>query len=475
MPRNVFGYARVSGAEQGRHGTSLEAQQEDIRRYCRAHKLPEPVFFVEIESAAGKKLERRVELERLTRATQPGDLVLATNVHRWSRDIPHAVASVRALVARGVDWISVRENIDASTQQGDTMLGFMACFADQERREIYSRTVGTRKQLRDAGCWVEGPAPFGYEVDAARKLVVVPEDAPLALELHRRARKAPLSELQAWMRSVRPGDWDRKRILSMLRGRIYLGEMLRSDGTWAPAHPPIVTPALWQAVQAALDSRRLGGRRPAADARTASWLLRGLAACALCGSRLGASYGGHGLDYYVCGARLSRSRRAGQSCTAGYLRVPDVDQAVGQLVLERLGELRELLGRSDPPPAPTTGPDYAARRQALERRRERTIDLATDGTITREQLRERLAKLDAELAKLDELEAVATRAVVVRRPEVRREVLAQVTELARSWGQASVAVRREIVQTLARSIRLAVGQEPAIEWVPVAELAAEGR
>ena len=144
-------------------------------------------------------------------------------------------------------------------------------------------------------------------------------------------------------------------------------------------------------------------------------------------------------------------------------------------MLERLGELRELLGRSDPPPAPTTGPDYAARRRALEARRERTIDLATDGTITREQLRDRLAKLDAELAKLDELEATAARAVVVRRPEVRREVLAQVTELVRRWGRATVAQRREIVQTLARSIRLAVGQAPVIEWVPVAELAAEGR
>ena len=119
----VRSYIRVSGADQDRIGTSPEAQRAAHLSYCRAHGLPDPVWYFEVESGSESAIELRDEQIRLQREAVPGDLVLVCAVDRWSRDIVHAVASVRALVARGVRWLSLREGIDASTPQGDSTLG----------------------------------------------------------------------------------------------------------------------------------------------------------------------------------------------------------------------------------------------------------------------------------------------------------------------------------------------------------------
>jgi hypothetical protein len=84
------------GQEQGRSGTSLEAQRDEIARWARANDHPAPAFYSEIESGSAARTEARVELARLTSEARPGDVVVVCAVDRWSRDIVHAVASVRA-------------------------------------------------------------------------------------------------------------------------------------------------------------------------------------------------------------------------------------------------------------------------------------------------------------------------------------------------------------------------------------------
>lgn len=281
-PRRVLGYARVSGAEQGRHGTSLDAQRAELASYCAARGWPAPDLYVEVESASAARLEARGELERLTRAAEPGDVVLVSALDRWSRDIPHAVASVRALVARGVGWISIRDAIDAATPAGDDMLGIRAWAADLERRRIRERTVLRRKALRDEGLYVEGLAPFGYALGPARRLVVVPADAALAHELYVLVPGRSLRGLSALMRERRPDrGWDPGGLRLMLRSRVYLGEVQTSTGAWVASHEPIVDADTWERAQMALDARRLSASVPRGSERTASWVLRGLARCAL--------------------------------------------------------------------------------------------------------------------------------------------------------------------------------------------------
>lgn len=459
----VFGYARVSGAEQGKHGTSLGAQQDEIRRYCELHRLPKPTLFVEVESADGAKLERRVELARLLELAGRGDLVLVTRVDRWSRDIAHAVNSVRELVARGVRWVAISDSIDAATPHGDSTLGIMAWAADQERRRIRDRTVGRRKALRDEGKYVEGPAPVGYRRARGHVLEVVPDEAAVIQALFERcAEGQSLRELAASLARDFDFHRDKQPLHRMIRNRVYLGEVKDSKGVWLPQiHEPIVSPELWARAHTAIAKRRLGGRKPSSQSRTAAWLLRSLAVCAACGRRMTSAYverrKGVYTDYYLC-----RGRQTKAGCMAPYVPVKRTDALMGDLALDRLHDLREELGR---PPARARKDRHRQQSTAqLDRKRERLIDMAADGTITVNDLRQRLKAVDERLAEVAARAEAERRRNATHEPEIRRQLSADTGFIRQSWAQIAVPERREIVTLLAARVAIAADREPEVAW-----------
>lgn len=453
----AYGYARVSSAEQGEHGTSLDAQRDEIVRYCAAHGLPSPTLHVEVESGGAEKVERRVELARLLAAAQPGDVVIVCAVDRWSRDIVHAVQSVRALVARGVGWVSIREAIDAATPHGDSTLGILSWVADQERRRIRTRTVGSRQRLRALGHHVEGAPPLGYRVEA-RKLVPDPETASVVREMYRRCVAGESTrEIARALQAAHPDvpGLDHALVAVRLRSRVYAGDMLargtrgsqakRRAGEWVEdTHEPLVDRATWYRAQHALAGRRRGGRPASGDARTASWSLRGLVVCGHCG--------------HVLASHATTPRRATEAeARAGWYqcgrcdgrpRVPHVEleRVVEAAAAVRLEELAERLAR---PAAPVAPPDVAkldAKRAALLTRRERLVRAVADGTLTSAEARAQLDRVAAQIAAVDEERAAAT--APAEAPEDRAARLADVEALRGAWAHLAGSERREALRAL---------------------------
>jgi DNA invertase Pin-like site-specific DNA recombinase len=474
VPRRVLAYVRVSSQEQGRHGTSLDGQQEAIRRQCAARNFPEPISFVEVESAGAEKIERRAELRRLLDMAERGDVVVVSAVDRWSRDIVFAVQSVRELVARGVGFHALTENLDASTPHGDSTLGIMAWVADGERKRIRERTVGRRKELRDQGRYVEGQLPLGYRRAPGNTLEIDKHEAHVVREIFRRCIAGQsLNQIAESIELDFPSEdrvWEKSLMHDVLKNRLYLGEMKDSRGVWLAVHPAIVNHATFARAKEALASRRNGGRPPGAEARTASWLLRGLARCAFCGARMGAAYSRNDRDYYVCGQRLRHN------CENGYMRVEQVDVEVARMAFDRLVELREELARPAPKPAAPRGAQGAdAKRERLTAQRNRVITAYTKGMIAESDLQSQLARIDHDLARLAMLVEDAARAAKAPDPEARRKALADVAELSRAWSALDVTARREAVDHLARTIRLRSGSLPEIEWRTADELAEDAQ
>ncbi len=469
-PRRVFGYARVSGAEQGRTGTSLDGQRAEIVRWCTAHAYPDPQIRIEVESGSAEKIERRIELRSLLAELHEGDLVLVCKVDRWSRDIVHGVQSVRALVARGVDWVSIGEGIDASTANGDSMLGIMAWAADNERKRIKERTVGRRRILRDEGRYIEGLVPVGYERGPKNVLRPVEAEAAIVRDMFARCvAGSPVRAIAERLRKLRPDRaWDKKTIATMLHGRVYLGEVRTTAGAWVAAHEPIIDRITWERAQRALESRRLAGPSPTEESRTHHWLLRGLASCAWCGGHMSAAYGplgraGDRWGYYMCRAK----------CGARLAPVEAADAAVEAAMLARLTELCDELGHG-PVIEAAEAPDFEERRSRLQRKRAHTIDLATDADVLdRDGLRERLVSIDRALAKIDGEAAALARAARTVLPEVRASILRDVSEIALGWNVLTVPERRRVVEIHASSVAIARDEAPRIEWRSVADLVAD--
>lgn len=472
-PARVFGYCRVSTDEQGRHGTSLGAQEEEVRRYAAARGWPEPVIRREVASGSAAKLSERVELAQLLDAVRPGDAVLVSRVDRWGRDLVHVVDSVRTLVAKGVAWISIGDSLDAATPHGQSTLGIMAWSADQERMRIAERTVGRRREMRNAGIWTEGVAPRGYRRDPATRRLVIDEDgAGVVRGIFERCIDG--ESIAAIARSLRANGarWaDKKAVHSILRARWYLGEIRRTDGVWIRAHEPIVDLVTFQAAQTAMQARRLGGRAPSSSSRTDGWLLRGLLRCGSCGARVGAAYSRtSGTDgYYVCSSRLR-----GSDCDEPYARASTTDQETERAVVRRLETLRRELSEARPLRAKervdvSRVDGLRASLEAARQRRARAVSLIIDGIIDADEGRRRTAALDAELASLEtELRREEQSAKPLDRA-ARREVLADVRELRERWGGLSVQNRRAILALLAERIEL--GNSAArVTWASVESL-----
>jgi len=120
------GYARVSTGEQ-----TLNAQKDALRA----------AGCVEIFSdvASGASTDRG-GLEAILAALQPADTLVVARLDRLGRSMPHLVATIAALEARGVGFKSLAESIDTTSAAGRLVLHIFASLADFEREVIRERT-----------------------------------------------------------------------------------------------------------------------------------------------------------------------------------------------------------------------------------------------------------------------------------------------------------------------------------------------
>lgn len=479
-PRRVLGYARVSSAEQAL-GTSLRDQQEAIRAYAAARGLTVTRFYVEAESAVHEKIERREQMRALMRDAKKGDLIVCDKLDRWSRDPAFAHTSVRDLLAMGATFYAVSDRCDPATDEGDTMLNFRVMFAREEHKRIKLRMVGTRRLVRDQGYYVEGTPPLGYRRSHAKGhkgieknvLVIVPEEADLVRRIFRlyvggKSMTKLAEELGLKL----------DRVKDALHRRLYLGQIQNTRGEWIKGrHEPIVDADLFMRAQSTIDARRLGGPRPRdAVSETSTWILRDVARCLHCGAKMTAAYAGPKDErrryYYACSKRCqSKGNRA---TNGSFVPVREVEEAFGPLMIARLAELREELSRTRAAEAPPAI-DFSERRAKLAKRREKVLDQYESDYIDRDELRAKMARLDAERMKLDAEEDAARKPDALATLAQRRTLLRELKTLRHAWTVAAPSERRKFVGLLATAVKIGTGREPVPAWRSPEDLAVEVR
>lgn len=458
-PKRILGYCRVSSEMQAR-GTSLGDQQAAIETYAKARGLSVARFFIEAESSVRERIESRHQMQALLKSVRAGDLVLCHNLDRWSRDPEFTFKSLREIVEAGAGFYSVGDGCDPATSEGDTMLNFRVLFAREEHKRIKARMVGTRQVLRAQGYYVEGLPPIGYArahpkgYKGVEKnvLVIVPAAAAKVRKAFAMARRG--IGLTAIAEELR--DYDKSQVNRILRNRHYIGQV-SFEGQWIPGkHPPLIDVPTFEAVQRGLTERRHGGPRPSGhQGRTATWILRDVAVCGICGARMTARYSAV-VSYYMC--------RKYKTCGAKAARVDHVEAFAGDMVEARIQELREELSRAPESAERAIPQDYASQKARLAQRRERFVEAFADGHLTREALREKLAKLDADTLTLEAREAAETAPSRLKNTLVRREALRELASLKLAWGGASAQLRRKMVRIVAVTAAIKKDHPPVITW-----------
>jgi len=143
----LVGYARVSTTDQ-----NLDSQKDALLAAgCQR-------IFTDI--ASGAKAQRQ-GLDEALQHCRPADTLVVWKLDRLGRSLPHLVETVRALVARGVGFKSLQENIDTTTSGGKLIFHIFASLAEFERDLIRERTNAGLSAARARGR--KGGRPKGVD------------------------------------------------------------------------------------------------------------------------------------------------------------------------------------------------------------------------------------------------------------------------------------------------------------------------
>lgn len=132
-----IGYARVSTADQ-----NLNMQLDALESAgC------EKVFK---DKASGAKMDR-VEFQNALDCMREGDSFIVYKLDRIGRSLKDLINTVTDLNDKGVQIVSIKDNIDTSTASGKLMLNMLCVLADYERALIQERTQAGLKAARARG------------------------------------------------------------------------------------------------------------------------------------------------------------------------------------------------------------------------------------------------------------------------------------------------------------------------------------
>ncbi len=119
------GYIRISTREQNTARQDLLMEELGVER----------VF---TDKVSGKNQERP-ELHRMIDFVREGDSLTVESISRFARNTRDLLDLTATLDAKGVQFISKKENIDTSTPAGKFMLAVFGALAELERENILER------------------------------------------------------------------------------------------------------------------------------------------------------------------------------------------------------------------------------------------------------------------------------------------------------------------------------------------------
>ena len=128
------GYARVSST-----GQNLDSQIDALA------SVDCTKIFSDQQSGVSQKREG---FERLMEYLREGDSLVVTELSRLSRSLKHLLTVVESLEEKGVEIVSLRENIDTQTATGRCFLSMMGAIAQMERELKSERALAARQAAK---------------------------------------------------------------------------------------------------------------------------------------------------------------------------------------------------------------------------------------------------------------------------------------------------------------------------------------
>jgi len=260
--KNAIAYYRVSSLSQ-KENTSLENQKNHLQDYAFRNSIEIIAEFKDV--ASGGNINRdgfKQAMEFIQ--NNPVDIFMVWKYDRSHRNLKETLIFVDDLKDRGIDYISVHQNIDTRTPQGKLFFQ-MVCSINEFEKEVISercREGRTAKIIKKEN--PGGRIPVGYEKD----WIVIEEKAEIIKDIFNSyLRLNSLSKLQNYCRDMGYNEklnmsLEKKSLSMILKNRVYLGEFTY-DGlvekhrfTLKNHHTSIIAVNIFGKVQKALARNR---------------------------------------------------------------------------------------------------------------------------------------------------------------------------------------------------------------------------
>jgi DNA invertase Pin-like site-specific DNA recombinase len=158
-------YARVST----NNAQDPSMQTRELREYADHRGWSVTGEYVDRGVSGGK--ESRPAMNRLLNAIHERkcDVVLVWKMDRWARSLRNLVNSLADLEARGVAFVSLRDNVDLTTPSGRLMVQIIGAMAEFERALIQERVKAGLRNARAKGMRIGRPR---VEVDGRQVMAL---------------------------------------------------------------------------------------------------------------------------------------------------------------------------------------------------------------------------------------------------------------------------------------------------------------
>lgn len=289
--RRVAAYARVS-TDSDEQKTSYDAQVDYYTKYIKERSDWEFVGIYTDEGISATNTKHRDGFNRMVADALDGkiDLIVTKSVSRFARNTVDSLSTIRKLKEHNIECYFEKENIWTFDSKGELLLTIMSSLAREESRSISENvTWGQRKRMADGKVSFAYSRFLGLDKDKETgKIVVVPEQAEtvrlifklflegmtphsIAAELTKRGIKTPSGK----------DVWNQQTVRRMLSNEKYKGDALlqkeftvdflqkkmkKNEGEVPQYyvegnHEAIISPAVFDMVQAELARRKSGGSR----------------------------------------------------------------------------------------------------------------------------------------------------------------------------------------------------------------------
>ncbi|AXY24946.1 recombinase family protein [Suicoccus acidiformans] len=407
-------YVRVSTQEQVNEGYSIGEQTERLQAYCTAKGWDVANVYTD-GGYSGANTDRPALKQMITDIKQGKlEAVLVYKLDRLSRSQKDTLLLIEDVFnPNNVAFISMNENFDTSTPFGRAMIGILSVFSQLEREQIRERMQMGLDARAKEGLWHGGGwDPIGYDyVDG--ELIINEYEAEQVRKIHSLFQAGwPINRIRNYMNeryTTKTGGWKHdSSIQSALKTELYTGVINWKGNSYPGKHQAILTQETFDKSQKLYDERdssKNGGKRYF----QAKHMLTGLLYCAHCGGRYFAkgSFSGHKPNrtyrpYYTCYSRAKTNKRMikDPNCMNTAFAVVKLDEIISDEIKKLIFNPYLLEQATDADDNSSEIKAYEKRISDIDKQLERLLDLYQMGLSQKDEVLERIDKLNIEKERL---------------------------------------------------------------------------